>query len=460
MKKNLNVEIQLATKDDLEEILRWLKEEEKAHPEGEGFYCNRQPIKNCFEENGLFVAKQTNGKTIGFITGPTNGPDILSVKKEHRNSGIGRQLAEFMIQKAKDEGQCVIKIEIAPPTAVPFWKKMGFEIKRTSEFGDIYGWLKLNYLFQLPEGEEVKVQIKFFPKERQWDDATHPAQEFETMARRSKDGMIHLEKRIAYTPSFFFQRMDCVVSVEIDNEMIFLDKAKYPNAIKLGFQRQSRSIFIDQIHQPNKAFKDALNSFSPCSQISTTFENLLGLVQNHSNRFEEIAYRKISRKLGGKKRHGHRPIDLDFSLEYAGIHGFVLVLHSLGKDGEVVINHFLANVIESIKPIILKRFPDHKGTDLVIEALLINDFTKLPDFLFPEHPSFNRTEHEFRRVVENIRGASRSSRHIALEEAAYVKIFENFKLNSTKEFNELKDLENLICEEDQKLEELAWKYFQ
>lgn len=117
--------IKLAQQSDVDYIMEWLEAEYRAN--GVGFFCNASVIQSYFRNELLYVFLDESQFAVGFITGPTTGPDILAVREDRQKQGIGSQLAEFMINKARDENICVMHIQCEPETSVPFWRKMGFE---------------------------------------------------------------------------------------------------------------------------------------------------------------------------------------------------------------------------------------------------------------------------------------------------------------------------------------------
>lgn len=62
------------------------------------------------------------------IKGATAKINYLGVQKKHRNKGIAKKVVLNFIEKCQKKG--VEKIEIdAHKKSVPFWDKLGFEIK-------------------------------------------------------------------------------------------------------------------------------------------------------------------------------------------------------------------------------------------------------------------------------------------------------------------------------------------
>lgn len=70
----------------------------------------------------------------------------LIVKKEYRNRGIGSQITDFLIDKAKEMGYCEIALDVDcdNENALHLYKKKGFEIyaQDKDEYGEFYKMLK------------------------------------------------------------------------------------------------------------------------------------------------------------------------------------------------------------------------------------------------------------------------------------------------------------------------------
>lgn len=71
----------------------------------------------------------------------------LIVKKEYRKQGIGSQITDFLIDKAKELGYLEISlgVDCDNEKALRLYKKAGFEVyaKDKDEYGDFYKMLKI-----------------------------------------------------------------------------------------------------------------------------------------------------------------------------------------------------------------------------------------------------------------------------------------------------------------------------
>ena len=242
--------IKQAQASDVEYIMRWLEGEYRTNDGG--FFCNESVIHNHFKHEELYVFLDDSQCAVGFITGPTAGPSILSVKEDRRKQGVGRELAEFIIGKAREENTCVMHIQCEPQSSVPFWKKMGFEILRPSRCGYIYASLTLGRTHCLPTGVDVSVSIKFYPESKLYESNVTPLLEANPRAIREDGSLIILAERALLNRTTLDSGdvKDPVVSICVDGEEIYCDKAKYPKAENIGIQRQNCiAFYIDQIRQ-------------------------------------------------------------------------------------------------------------------------------------------------------------------------------------------------------------------
>lgn len=138
------------------------KDWEDADCEGDhpirGFRCNWDSAKRGWREGRSKIhVLCVNGKAIGFL----DGTDILEINPDHRGNGYGRILAGFMIQSAWEEGRSVIEIEIAPPSAEPFWQHMGFSVagERQGYGGGNFAYKILPRTFRLETANEWNTQL-------------------------------------------------------------------------------------------------------------------------------------------------------------------------------------------------------------------------------------------------------------------------------------------------------------
>ncbi|MBJ2174183.1 GNAT family N-acetyltransferase [Aureibaculum sp. A20] len=115
------------TQPDLNEIEKWLIEEYKTF--GDGFYCNWAIIEKAFR-NKKFITLEHNNFPIGFLVwnkGEIYAEiDIMVIKPENRNSGIGKYFFNQIAGFFKEKGFLAIKLFCSPSESEKFWKKMDF----------------------------------------------------------------------------------------------------------------------------------------------------------------------------------------------------------------------------------------------------------------------------------------------------------------------------------------------
>lgn len=112
---------------DLTEIKKWLIEEDIEF--GKGFYCNWSTIEKAFGCKQL-ISINVNGLPIGFLVWSNREIyaeiDILEIKYDYRNKGIGKYFFENISNYFKEKGFLSIKLFCAPRESEKFWKKMNF----------------------------------------------------------------------------------------------------------------------------------------------------------------------------------------------------------------------------------------------------------------------------------------------------------------------------------------------
>ena len=235
--------IRYSTDIDLKEILLWLREQNRNGVHGT-FFCNRNPIIESHNEGKLivFIDSETN-KPIAYQLGELTSPGILEVRADKRGQRVGKKLVEYRIKEARDSDKCLLRIQCKPKSSIPFWEHMGFQLYEKN-----YAYMLLDKKHFPPEdGVKCKIEICFFPEERQWNNGTHPIKTFTPFAVKSSEGFIYLSERI----SFFDVRngfdLDTVLSIHVDGEQIYLDKTKYEEAIELGVKYDNGAFYLDRI---------------------------------------------------------------------------------------------------------------------------------------------------------------------------------------------------------------------
>ncbi len=256
-------EIMPATEASLDEIEVWLTAEQAAHdaaaailatrwnPEVEipepGFLCNWHLVRDSFSQDPTNVhVLVADGVAVGFV----DKMDILEVRPDQRGKGYGRLLAAFMIRRAFDQGYSVAEIEVAPESALPFWRQMGFTIDpaRQGGGGGIYAFKRFSRVHPLGDGPRVAYRIAFHPPSRDWDRNTPPFQVFAGEGKRLAGGRVQLPERAYCFDETRSTSMDCVVSIEVADEVLFEDKVKRPAAQAFGLELDPGYIyFLDVI---------------------------------------------------------------------------------------------------------------------------------------------------------------------------------------------------------------------
>lgn len=240
--------IRYSTDEDLDEILKWLEEQEKNKID-DTFYCNRN----------LTIEEHNDGKLIVYISPKSNLAvayqwggllqlGIIEVRKEYRGQGIGQCLVKYRIYEARAQKRAILKIQCTPTTSIPFWKRMGFTLLSENSQE---AYMLLDYKNELPaNGASCSVKICFFPEERKWEKNTLPVKKFIPQAVKSEEeNTIYLSERITYYDISGSFDNDPVISITVDNKELYLDKAKYAEARSFGVVRDNSVFYLDKITQ-------------------------------------------------------------------------------------------------------------------------------------------------------------------------------------------------------------------
>ena len=94
--------LRAATQQDLEEVLAWLKEEDRN--EGTGFWCNRNVIQDAFMDGELHVAV-LDGRPMALLAYGLTRNGILETEPRFRGRGLAKQLVERAIRAEQDRDE-------------------------------------------------------------------------------------------------------------------------------------------------------------------------------------------------------------------------------------------------------------------------------------------------------------------------------------------------------------------
>lgn len=222
------------SQSDIDELLRWLEAEYIST--GEGHWSNRDLIQEAYVEQQLTVITHADA-VVGFAAGRF-GLDLISVKSANQRRGIGRMLVEYLINRARDQDIPVLRVQCAPSSSLPFWERMGFELygQATNDEKSPLVRMILAKDLQLPvHGTPAHAEIAYLSELALHQPiARHrPITCYRPPALIANDGVIHLGQR-CIGPDLIDTANDLVLRITIDGKLLYLDKAKYPEAKALG----------------------------------------------------------------------------------------------------------------------------------------------------------------------------------------------------------------------------------
>lgn len=238
--------IRRSTRADIRPIHAWLVREEARGVEG-NFLCNWRITKERLKERrALVYVNGADRVPVAYQWGGLVYPGILQVRHDMRHKGIGKKLVVRCVAQAYKRDECLLLIECTPSSSIPFWQAMGFTLlddtKRTA-----YRILEKKH--ELPaDGNIVRADVRFYPEDRLWNESISPYDAAASVAARTPDGVIHLSERVFCFKDLHPEGRDPVLEVVIDGQPRFLDKAKRPEAERIGIRGCPHGFYIDRIH--------------------------------------------------------------------------------------------------------------------------------------------------------------------------------------------------------------------
>lgn len=211
------------------------------------FLCNFNWLEESCAKRQMLVAVDECGAPAGFLAGLLQADTILQVRGDLRGKGIGRKLVRRRLQ-ALGNASRMLRIECAPRTSVPFWKKLGFDVHDADAHGRVYGYRVEPRRNAVPaSGVLVQVSIVSYPQSKKWHKDTPPVTAVSPAAYADHAGVIHLAERV-----YIFEAMpayggNAVVEILISGERLYFDKAKYQEAAQRGVNSCTNGFFIDRI---------------------------------------------------------------------------------------------------------------------------------------------------------------------------------------------------------------------
>ncbi|KQN01211.1 hypothetical protein ASE78_17465 [Sphingomonas sp. Leaf25] len=242
------MEVVMATAADLASVLGWLEQEYAE--DGEGFWCNRRIIESALEHGDLWVIRRGD-EPIAVQVGDY-APDIVSVRKDCRQQGLGDALFAASLQRAIDDNVNVLSIECSPRSSWTFWQRHGFK-----RFGDLGEWGRITARRILPRSFDIPtdvpsadVEIGFYPESATYGRGEVPAiVSHRLRGGRLDDGAILLERRVIGLTDDEPEGKDLVVKIQVDGEVRCFCKAKYEEAEEAGVTRDWKggAFYIDAV---------------------------------------------------------------------------------------------------------------------------------------------------------------------------------------------------------------------
>lgn len=228
--------IRLATHDDLLQIRAWLEQEDSDGIAG-SFFCNYNLIADGHRTGSLVaLVRDSDALPVAFCLGEDN-MDILAVKADCRRQGLGRHLAKYFIDAARQRDLIGLLGECAPSTSMPFWKSMGF-LSVPSPSGDNNpNWVAcpLPHENDLPDGLHSSIAFALEDVESQMQPV------YQCDAAVADCWYVLARDFVQYVPNPN-QRLE----IHCSGELVFSEKVKYVQ--KVGGERKLPWVRVRRLH--------------------------------------------------------------------------------------------------------------------------------------------------------------------------------------------------------------------
>jgi GNAT superfamily N-acetyltransferase len=236
------------TDADMTEIRAWLEQQDRDEVHGT-FLCNWSLTLRLHADGRLLVyIDEETGKPVAYQWGGLLESGILEVRHNMRGRGIGKALVAHRLAEAIEAGEDILHIQCKPSTSIPFWLKMGFELRERDE-GKTYALRYMPRKLDLPsEGKPVKVLVEWFPEARKWESTTQAVRTLQVAGMLVEDDKVCLADRALCSDEEVERNL--VLRVCVDGQEWYCDKARYAAADKLGVQRCRNGFFLDTLYRP------------------------------------------------------------------------------------------------------------------------------------------------------------------------------------------------------------------
>ncbi len=240
-----------ANQNDKLKIGDWLVEEcEQGVPAN--FYENWTELHRQNKDLSVLVLiDETDDMPVAYQFGRLLETGILQVRNNWRRKGIGRLFVEYCCQLALQDNEMVLLVECQPSSSIPFWETMGFNIFSRSNCRNKKGVRVLSKKLDLPDGGQSKLaSVSWFDSDRLFKTNLTPKVNFRTDATFLA-GKIYFSERVSFPSVYPGLREDAVVEIVLNEKLIFLDKAKHPDAESFGVKKCRNGFYVDTINCPS-----------------------------------------------------------------------------------------------------------------------------------------------------------------------------------------------------------------
>ena len=210
----------------------------------------RRTLRN-YERGRLLVWEDEQTRLpVAYCWGSLNNSEdcIMEVAPAWRRRGIGRALAERLIEQSMMADELLLEVECATDVSAPFWAALGFSVEDWSPYANSERIARraLAPVQALPDGPRVAVAVRFVRYDGRRGESADALALWSGHGAKAPDGSVVLPLKIACFE--LGEGQSVAVEITIDGCLVHFGKAKHATAY--GVRHCENGYWIGTVTQP------------------------------------------------------------------------------------------------------------------------------------------------------------------------------------------------------------------